>query len=238
MGKQIAITRAGATDETFAYYDSAAHSYGWPAPNGTLSANDDVYLKDRFAIETFIATFASGRVLDLGCGDGRNVQLYRAGSTWIGLIDQSEQMLSRAISLAGTMIPKESIYHEQAILPGWVPSPQLSVESVLISFLLSHLSDNEIHRVIALAIELVKDGGNVLLVDALWHPEVDISTPNELKNVRRNALGGRSYSIKKRYFSPDWLSDFLSNDHSERPLNLKKEYTGQYFFGWRIHFGN
>jgi len=115
------------------------------------------------------------------------------------------------------------------------PPAQLRVDSALCSFLLSHLSDNEIHDVIALATKLVRDGGDILLVDALWHPEVDTSTADELENVHREVLGDRFYSIKKRYFSPDWLSDFLELGHTKRPSRLIKDYTGQYFFGWRIH---
>ncbi len=114
-----------------------------PAPGAELRAQFgeiDIYLFDQLLRGRFDRR---RRVLDAGCGDGRNLRLLlRLGFTCFG-VDRDSAAVERVRSLAGELAPQLPAQNFQAGELECLPWDAGSMDVVICSAVLHFASDNE-----------------------------------------------------------------------------------------------
>jgi SAM-dependent methyltransferase len=114
-----------------------------PAPGAELRAQFgeiDIYLFDQLLRGRFDRR---GRVLDTGCGDGRNLWLLlRLGFTCFG-VDRDPTAVERVRRLAGELAPQLPAQNFQAGQLDGLPWDAGSMDAVICSAVLYFASDNE-----------------------------------------------------------------------------------------------
>lgn len=229
MSTPAAILQLDARKSMHAYYDAMAFftSLAAPVPQ-PANDRDRRYCSERDALRTFLTTCANGDLADLGCGAGLNIPFYVRGISSLLLVDQSAQMLTRAHRCAAHHRDDLQIISRQLDLLSWEQPPNSTIDTVLLSFVLSHLVDSEITSLLSGMNRLIRKSGQILIVDSLWHSECVTSAPDVLQPVSRTTPSGQRFVIPKRYFSPDHLSNLLSD------YRLVSVRLGYYFSAIRL----
>jgi len=133
-----------------------------PAPSADIRerfGEIDIYLFDQLARGRFDAR---PRVLDAGCGDGRNlVYLLRGGFTCYG-VDRDASAVARARQLAFALAPALPVDHFQVAALDTLPWDDGVMDAVVCSAVL-HFADDEAHFG-----RMVSEMWRVLAPGGLW----------------------------------------------------------------------
>ncbi len=144
-------------------WTEAAHAEAYLAVADTLPHRDAA---DAALVEHLPATL--GRVLDLGCGDGRLLALVRSsrpGSSGVAL-DFSATMLAGARERFAGVDDVEVVEHDMAS-----PLPELGrFDAVVSSFAIHHLSDGRKREIYGEAFDRLVPGGSFLNLEHVASP--------------------------------------------------------------------
>src|SRR4029450_2415522 len=172
---------------------------------GTASIPDpEVFKAEARAIEDIVVRVVHGRIMDLACGTAYWLPQYAANCSRITLFDQSGRMLAEARAKASRLgilarcdFVQGDFYEHDFPLP--------SHDTVLVGFLLSHLTEDE-ERVLFDALRTLLDsGGRFLILDSAWSPE-RAKFNSKVERQPRQLNDGTPFEIYKRYCDRDDIS--------------------------------
>jgi ubiquinone/menaquinone biosynthesis C-methylase UbiE len=176
-----------------AYYDRRAPEYDdWWHGRGLFAELDRPGWHEEVGrLCAAVRSLPAARTLDVACGTGFLTALL-AGEV-VGL-DQSDVMLD----LARRRAPTASFVHGDALD---LPFPDESFDRVFTSHFYGHLEPTDRARFLAEARRVAPE---LVVVDSALRPGVEAEGMQE-----RVLSDGSSWTVLKRYFSPDGLADEL-----------------------------
>ena len=217
-----------------AYYDERAPEYEevYTRATGTASIPDpEVFKAEARAMEDIVVRVVHGRVMDLACGTAYWLPQYAANCSRITLFDQSGRMLAEARAKASRLgilarcdfVQGDFYEHD---------FPLHSHDTVLVGFLLSHLTEDE-ERVLFDALRILLDsGGRFLILDSAWSPE-RAKFNSKVERQPRQLNDGTPFEIYKRYCDRDDISRWVQ----EHDVVLRIEHFGPAFYAVSGVFG-
>jgi len=217
-----------------AYYDERAPEYeeAYTLGTGTASIPDpEVFKAEARVLGGIVGQIAHGRIMDLACGTAYWLPHYAPNCSSITLFDQSSRMLTEGRAKAQRLGAIDRCAFVQGDLFEH-PFEQAAYDTVLVGFLLSHLSEAQ-EPVLFDAIRGMLDSvGRFLLLDSAWSPErARFNTKVERQPRRLN--DGTSFEIYKRYCDRDdiqrWARQF--------GVALQVEHVGPAFYAVSGSFG-
>lgn len=169
---------------------------------------------------------ADGGVLELGCGSGLwTRRLAPQGTGRYLCVDASPTMLE--LNRRSTADPR--IEYVEADAFAWSPGGE-RFDLVFMAFFLSHVPPELFERLWARLAAWLKADGGVFIVedrDGLRRPySSDVVSGGPAYAHRRSLSDGREYTIVKRFWSPEELTEALATLGWEAKL----QGTGEHFF--------
>jgi ubiquinone/menaquinone biosynthesis C-methylase UbiE len=182
------------------YYDERASEYedAYVLGTGTASIPDpDVFHREASLLTGVVDNFARGRMVDLACGTGYWLPFYAARCSSITLIDQAPRMLDECRKKIVTLdAPDRITIIQEDVLEH--PFRPRAFDSALIGFLISHLTEEQEHRLFERLRAMLDTGGRFLILESAWSPErARFNTKVGLQERRLN--DGTRFEIYKRY---------------------------------------
>jgi ubiquinone/menaquinone biosynthesis C-methylase UbiE len=184
----------------FRYYDERASEYeeAYVLGTGTASIPDPaVFRREASLLTNVVERCVRGRIVDLACGTGFWLPHYARQCSSITLIDQSPRMLEACRTKIATLDAAE----RTVILQGDVFEHQLderAYDTVLIGFLISHLTDAQEQVLFERLRGMLDTGGRFLILDSAFSPErARFNAKTERQERRLN--DGTRFEIYKRY---------------------------------------
>lgn len=169
-----------------------------------------------------------GDLIDLGCGTAFWLPYYAGRCSRITLFDQSEAMLAAARRRAA----EARVADRTATVAGDVLAHDFGparFDSVLVGFLLSHLTDEEEARFFRLLTSLVKPCGAILILDSTWS-EARARTRRKAGPQTRTLEDGREFLIYKKHFDQNDLVA-MATTHG---VKVAVEHFGKVFLAARV----
>ena len=151
------------------------------------------YVEGRSSVtELFPVAFARGsRVLDLGCGSGRDLNvLTKAGYNAFG-VDASSEMLAEARRL----FPALAANTRQDELPKLTTIPDQDCEGVLCSAVLMHLPEEGLFDTVFNLRRILKPGGRLLISTPLEGPKVHGDTHRDEQGLLFNGVTPENFQF-------------------------------------------
>jgi ubiquinone/menaquinone biosynthesis C-methylase UbiE len=225
MTGKRASGRTDERDELFSYYEARADEYddfyqgkGQAVPE--LSAE---YPIDTAAVSELLGKFGQGDVVDLACGTGFWLTAYGANCRSVTLVDQSTAVLGRC----QRRVHELGLHRVATLVQGDlfdVPLPKHGFDACLLGFLLSHLTDSQTDALFDRLRAILRPDSTVAVVDSSW------STARQPYRQRdgfeeRVLPNGRSFTIRKRYFSRDHLAELIG----QQGFQIRSSYVGNVF---------
>ena len=187
-------------DSMHRYYDARASEYeeAYVLGTGTASmADPDVFRREVSVLAGIVERFGRGRFVDLACGTGYWLPFYAPHCSAITLVDQAPRMLDECRKKIAALDAAERI----EIVQGDVlehPLGQREYDSVLVGFLLSHLTDPQEQLLFDRLRTMLDDEGRFLILDSAWSLErARFNAKRERQQRRLN--DGTTFDIYKRY---------------------------------------
>jgi SAM-dependent methyltransferase len=207
------------------YYDERASEYdqAYTQGTGTASIRDpEVFKTEARQLADIVARNVRGRTLDLACGTAYWLPYYGLNCPTITLLDQSDRMLAEARAKASRAGILDRCLFRQGDFLG---QPfERAYDSVLVGFLLSHLSDTEEPSLFDALRTMLVSGGRFLILESAWTPEraaVNAKVERQLRRLNDGTL----FEIYKRYCDLDDVERWAR----EYGVRLRVEYFGAAF---------
>ena len=213
------------SQEMMSYYDTRAPEYDEIyVGKGPASIPDpDLYRKETEIIGKVVQGYGQGHLIDIGCGTGYWLSHYGNNPSRITLLDHSGKMLSQCKKRVTTLRLEDRCYFIQGDFLE-VILDENSFHSALIGFFISHLSPN-IERVFFSKLKrILKDNGQLMIIDCAWSSQrVRIRKKEGMQ--KRTLNDGRAYTLYKRYFDKSDVERMFKRYH----LGLKSCWMGNAF---------
>lgn len=179
--------RAARTDMAAAYF--AAHADEWDSLRSLHVAESEV----EDAIRNILRTAALGKVLDVGTGTGRMMELFAPDASHFVALDNSTEMLRLARAKLGNL-DSEVAANVDIVLGDFnaLPFGDQEFDTVLFHQVLHYAQDPE--GVIAEAARVLAPGGRLVIVDFATHER------EELRTVHAHARLGFADDLIARAF--------------------------------------
>lgn len=212
--------------ELFDYYNERAPEYEEFYDGHTSARKIDPALirKEIAEIKEILPDYVKGSILDVACGTGYWLPYYYKDCPRITLVDQSENVLSecrKKIAELG-IADKTEVLRADIFSHRFTPQ---KFDTVLIAFLISHFSDEEIDGLLESVRAAVNPGGSFIFIDNIWNEMVESFAFRKYGTHTRYLKDGRQFRILKRYFTPDDMSE-LAGKHN---FSLDLGYSGEVF---------
>lgn len=151
--------------------------YSTEVTSSKIISDTPLYARTRKAYE-IVQPWIAGNTLEIGCGEGYGIDIYKENTSSLTLIDKSSQ----AVSLLRQKHPKACVIKKR--VPELTGIPDNSYDSIIAFQVIEHLDNdrlflNEIHRVL-------KPGGKAY-----------ITTPNKSKTIVSNPWHYREYNLNE-----------------------------------------
>lgn len=179
--------RAARTDMAAAYF--AAHADEWDSLRSLHVAESEV----EEAIRNVLHASSLGKVLDVGTGTGRMMELFAADASHFVAVDNSTEMLRLARAKLGNL--DSAVASKVDIMLGdfnALPFDDKEFDTVLFHQVLHYAQDPE--GVIAEAARVLAPGGRLVIVDFATHER------EELRTVHAHARLGFADDLIERAF--------------------------------------
>jgi len=214
------------------YYERAAPTLAaLHAREGPFAdARWDYIVEDLAHLRGVVRQQCSGRILDLGCGEGLWLDHYAGRATAVTLIDLSPVLLSRAEARARqqTNASMEAICVKAICVDAFGAPDRIPFrghDSILIAFLLSHYSTGAVVDFLRRAASTMDSGARLLVMDS-WHSPLR-RRKRQADSRRTICAKGEQYSVRKRYVTSDeWRSTLR-----DCGLTCEWQWWGKAFFG-------
>jgi ubiquinone/menaquinone biosynthesis C-methylase UbiE len=182
------------------YYDERAAEYeeAYTRGTGTSSiADPEVFRVEAMALTRVVERVARGRLMDLACGTAYWLPAYAPRCTSITLFDQSPRMLDEARQKAAALGVAERC---SLVCADFFASafPPATCDTVLVGFLLSHLTPEQEPALFDALRTLLSPGGRFLLLDSAWTTE-RAAVNAKVERQPRQLNDGTRFDIYKRY---------------------------------------
>lgn len=209
------------------YYDERAPEYeeAYTLGTGTASISDpEVFKTEARVLAGIVGQITRGRIMDLACGTAYWLPHYAPHCSRITLFDQSGRMLGEGRAKATRL----GVIDRCAFLQGDLfeqAFEQSAYDTVLVGFLLSHLTEAQEHLLFDAIRGMLDPAGRFLILDSAWSPErAHVNAKVERQPRRLN--DGTLFEIYKRYCDRDDLSRW----EREYGVRLGIEHFGAAFF--------
>jgi SAM-dependent methyltransferase len=197
--------------EQVAYYRARAGEYDdWWYRRGRYALPPAVerdWFADVTEAEAALSEFApTGRVLELACGTGLWTRHLAAHAAHVTAVDASPEV----IALNQARLPgATNVSYEVADLFAWRPRPAASYDAVVFTYWLSHVPDDRLGGFWQMVRSAIAPGGRVFLVDSARYPPLTTPTTPAIRTQPRELDDGRTFTVIKRYWTPDELESDL-----------------------------
>jgi len=194
--------------EQVAYYQARAGEYDeWWLRRGRYALPPDLerrWFEDVVEAEAALREFApTGRVLELACGTGLWTQQLVGYADHVTAVDASPEV----IELNRERLVGAPVSYLVADVFDW-QAPAASYDVVVFTYWLSHVPDDRLDAFWSGVRPALRPGGRVFLVDSSPYPAKS-PHPTGGRPERRELNDGRTFSISKRYWTPDELETDL-----------------------------
>ncbi|HZI78525.1 MAG TPA: class I SAM-dependent methyltransferase [Vicinamibacterales bacterium] len=213
--------------QMLAYYDQRAPEYeeAFTLGTGTTSIpNPEVFKTEAPVLGGIVRQFARGRIMDLACGTAVWLPDYAPNCSHITLFDQSDRMLLEArakvhrLGLVDRCVFVRGDLFEHAF-------EAAAYDTALVGFLLSHLTEAQVHALFDALRTMLDASGRFLILDSAWSPERAMSN-HKVEHQPRRLNDGTTFEIYKRYCDRDdiarWAADY--------GVELEVEHFGRAFY--------
>jgi ubiquinone/menaquinone biosynthesis C-methylase UbiE len=156
-----------------------------------------VFRREAALLAGIVERFGRGRMLDLACGTGYWLPCYAARCSQITLVDQAPGMLHECRKKIAALDAGDRTTCVQSDVFDH-PFASAAFDSALVGFLISHLTDDEEHRLFDLLRSTLDPGGRFLILDSAWSVERARFNAKVERQVRQLDDGTR-FEIFKRY---------------------------------------
>ena len=203
-----------------AYYDERAPEYeeAYTLGTGTASIqNPEVFKAEARVLGGIVRRFARGRIMDLACGTAFWLPEYAPNCSHITLLDQSDSMLMEArgkvnrLGLADRCVFVRGDLFDHAF-------EQDAYDTVLVGFLLSHLTEAHEHVLFEALRMMLGTAGRFLILDSAWSPD-RAAVNQKVEHQPRRLNDGTTFEIYKRYCDRDdiarWAAQYSVELHVE-----------------------
>ena len=213
--------------ELFEYYNERAPEYEdfylGIAPTKLFS--QEIYRNDTQNVLELVPDYVKGKCLDVACGTGYWMPAYQKNCPEITLIDQSESALAECRK----KIDKLGIHDKTEVVQGELFNHLYKAntyDSVLLGFLISHLTDSDLDYLISIIAKAMVPGGRLTIIDSNWSDEWLKARRTKDGMITRRLKDGREFEIYKRFFEPPDLENFAARNN----IQLEIPYWGEVFF--------
>ena len=185
--EEVRAERAKMAEEYF-----ANHADEWDSLRSMHIAESEV----EDAMRRVLDTAPIGKVLDIGTGTGRMIELFAGEADRFTALDNNSEMLRIARAKLGGLVPGELDQERVEIMLGdfnALPLPDSSFDTVIFHQVLHYAQNPE--AVIAEAARVLRPGGRMMIVDFAAHDR------EELRSVHAHARLGFSDKLISRAFS-------------------------------------
>jgi demethylmenaquinone methyltransferase/2-methoxy-6-polyprenyl-1,4-benzoquinol methylase len=201
---------AGVDQQMSAYYDAQAKDYEafYRGEGQAVPGLGATYRHDTAKVSELLAGFGRGEVLDLACGTGFWLDTYGRNSRFVTLVDQS----AAALTLCARRVIRLGMRESAELIQGDVFSlgfPPASFDAVLLGFLISHLTPEQLDRLFKMIRRALHRDGVLAVVDSAWSEGKEAHRAKAGLETRR-LDDGREFTIRKQYFAPGELEALLT----------------------------
>jgi len=219
--------------QMLAYYDQRAPDYeeAYTLGTGTASIPDpEVFRAEARVLAGIVRQLARGRIMDLACGTAYWLPDYAQNCSHITLFDQSDRMLMEGrakvnrLGLIDRCVFVRGDFFEHGFERG-------VYDTVLVGFLLSHLTEAQEHRLFDALRGMLAPSGRFLILDSAWSPE-RARVNHKVEHQPRHLNDGTTFEIYKRYCDRNDIARWAAQYNVE----LCVEHFGPAFYavsgGW------
>ncbi len=215
--------------DTRGYYERAAGTIAaMHARAGPFAeARWDYLAEDLVRLRCAVERYCTGRVLDLGCGEGLWTPHYAGRTQALTLVDLSQRLLSRAcVTATRFALPAKTMAIDVFREPERVPFADM--DAILIAFLLSHYAQPEVVAFLRILRAKADASTRVLVVDSWYSPARRRKRARE--STRMIADKGVRYAVRKRYVTKtEWAQTVRASG-----LTVAWQWWGKAFFVCRV----
>jgi ubiquinone/menaquinone biosynthesis C-methylase UbiE len=216
------------------YYDERAPEYeeAYTLGTGTASIPDpEVFKAEARVLAGIVGQVAHGRIMDLACGTAYWLTHYAAGCFHITLFDQSDRMLIESRSKTNRLgISDRCVFVRGDVFEH--EFEQNAYDTVLIGFLLSHLTEAQERLLFGVLRIMLDVSGRFLILDSAWGPE-RAKFNAKVERQPRRLNDGTTFEIYKRYCDRADISRWAR----EYDVKLSLEHFGPAFYAVSGTFG-
>jgi ubiquinone/menaquinone biosynthesis C-methylase UbiE len=203
------------------YFDERAAEYDqfYLGKGPAIQHYGGMYLKDFAQIGEVATGFGGEHLIDIACGTCHWLPFYAPKCTEITCLDQSANMLGQARSkVEGKNITTAKFVHADFFD---IDLGTAVFDRALVSILLSHLSRDQEKAFFERLKQVLKPGGQVLIIDSLWNPRRGKYRKQE--SVEERGIGdGRKFKVFKRYMDQSGMARLLQS----QSFTIKSLYVG------------
>ncbi|MBN2351563.1 MAG: class I SAM-dependent methyltransferase [Spirochaetales bacterium] len=180
------------------YYDAIAG--GYERVYAGADADASLFGHDAAAVGALLPGLVGKRHLDLACGTGFWLRFYHPSCESVVLVDRSERMLDecRKNVAALGIAAKASLKRADLFAPAFPAGT--AFDSVLLGFIVSHLSPAEENSLFTNVRGVLVSGARFILIDSIR------AAGRKRETIQRRTLpDGGSFRVRKRYLDEEEL---------------------------------
>jgi ubiquinone/menaquinone biosynthesis C-methylase UbiE len=209
--KKLELVRTERAKMAAAYF--AEHASEWDSLRGLHIAESEV----EAAMQKYLNVTPLGKLLDIGTGTGRMIELFASNADHVTAIDSNSEMLRVARAKLASAPGLSSDFHKVDILLGdfnALPLADGSHDTILFHQVLHYAQAPE--RVIAEAARVLAPSGRMMIVDFAPHDR------EELRSIHAHARLGFSDALILRAFANGGmhLADHATLDGGELKVKI------------------
>ncbi len=212
--------------QIYNYYNERAPEYDEIYTMGTGPASipdPSIYRQEVKTVSELICRYVGKNHIDIACGTAFWLPFYYHKCTDITLIDQSVNMIKESRKRVESLNIQRKVELIRKNILNYNFKKRF-YDSALMSFLLSHIDDNEEIKLFKMLRLMLKPDGNFILLDSVWTEER--SKVRKKFGLQKRALNnGREFMILKKYFTVEDFKSLFDN----YKLNLKFVHSGRVF---------